>query len=148
MSPVVLSAGSASVSLYEPLNTKVRNQIHLVEFDTVRSDAASLSQGGTVRSWTWASGGWMPSASRSDGLPGVSGFGYRADPVDLAKQIVDEHASTGRKTLYRDDLLAIDPKLDYLAPLDLETLSGVLKHAHGVETRFYEDGTISETTVP
>jgi 3',5'-cyclic AMP phosphodiesterase CpdA len=149
VSPVLLSAGSASVSLYEPLNTQVRNQIHLVEFDTACSDAVQLHLAGTFRSWTWAAGsGWMPSASGTDGLPGRGGFGYRADPADLARQIYDQHASMKRKTLRGVELLATEPRLEYLAPLDLECLAQTLRRDHGVLMRFYDDGTISETTAP
>lgn len=149
ISPIVFSAGSASISLYDPLNTRVRNQIHLVEFETPRSDAAGLHLAGTFRSWTWAAGpGWAPSASGTDGLPGRGGFGFRADPADVARRIVVEHANSARRTLRRDDLLWAEPRLAYLAPLDLSALTAILRRDHGVVLRSYDDGTFSETTAP
>lgn len=149
ISPVLLSAGSASISLYQPLSTRVRNQIHLIEFDTTRSDGANLHLAATFRSWTWASGpGWMLAGSGTDGLPGVGGFGFRVDLADLARQVTEEHAVRGRKTLHGSELLAMEPRLSYLAPIDLTTLSDILRRDHGVALRLYQNGSISETATP
>src|SRR5580704_4645240 len=91
ISPIVFSAASASVLLYPALSTQVRNQVHLIEFDTARSRAVNLHLAGTFESWMWSAGdGWAP-APVGSGLPGQGGFGFRVDLADLARRIADEH---------------------------------------------------------
>jgi hypothetical protein len=126
------------------------HQVHLVEFDTARTEATDLNFGGIVRSWTWASGiGWLPaSSSRSEGLPGVGGFGFRVDPADLAREIVQEHSARTTSRLQAEDLLRMEPRLPYLLPVDLETLQNILWRVHRVKLRLYDDGEISESNAP
>lgn len=145
ISPVVFSAGSASVVLYDALHTQVRNQIHLIEFDTALSSAVNLHLAGRFKSWMWSAGsGWGP-APLGSGLPGHGGFGFRVDLKDLAQQIADEHRRLGRQALRAAELESMEPRLPYLAPIDLSALKDILDRDKGIALRLYSDGTISDT---
>lgn len=146
ISPVIFSAASASVLLYEALATKVRNQVHLIEFDTARSAAVNLHLAGTFESWVWSAGEDWTSAPVGSGLPGRGGFGFRADLTDLAQRIADEHAKLGQRVLRTPELNAMEPRLEYLAPIDLVALKEILQCRQGIRLRLMSDGTVADTT--
>lgn len=148
ISPVVFSAGSASVLLYESLNTRVRNQVHAIVLDTAVSAAARLHLAGTFESWAWSSGVGWGRAPTDTGLPGRGGFGFRVDLNDLADHIAEEHARAGRRTLRHDDLVTSEPRLPYLAPIDLSALREILRRDYSIALRLYDDGSISDSTAP
>lgn len=86
ISPVVFSAGSLCANLYLELQTMARNQFYLISLPY--EDIESLGMVGTVKAWDWASGlGWGPAAGITSGLPSSCAFGFRGDPLILAKKI-------------------------------------------------------------
>ncbi len=146
ISPVIFSAASASVLLYDALSTRVRNQVHLIEFDTARSGAIDLHLAGTFESWVWSKGEDWASAPVGSGLPGRGGFGFRVDLTDLARRIASEHARLGQRVLRTAELDAMEPRLEYLAPIDLVALEEILQCNQGIRLSMMSDGTIAETT--
>ncbi len=146
ISPVLFSAASAGVLIHDPLITRVRNQVHLIEFDTAQTAAIKLHMAARFESWLWAFGtGWQPSPM-GNGLPGRGGFGFRVDLRDLAQRIAAEHFHRGAKVLHGTDLEGIEPRLPYLAPIDIQPLSEILERDHAIRLRQISDGTISDTT--
>lgn len=85
-SAIVFAAGSLCSTLYPELQTVARNQFYLVEIDP--NDCAH-GLVGRIQAWDWASGiGWIRGGDTS-GLPAHFGFGLRADPSLVAKQVAD-----------------------------------------------------------
>lgn len=124
-SPVILSAGSLCAQLFLELQTKARNQFHLVRFSLEEVKARGLV--GTVQSWDWAFGeGWVEAGARS-GLPRFCGFGTRLDPLVLAREIVEVYRE-GLKLW--DDICDRLPAVKYLLPGDLRNIAGSLEEAY------------------
>lgn len=139
-SPVVFSAGSLSAVLYPELQTRARNQFYLVQFPWGRLEELGLEVAGTFRAWDWISAkGWQP-ATPSSGLPGRGGFGYRPEAEAVAAEIAAIIAD--RPFSSWDDLLDKDPRLEFLAPEDLDVLKRRLNRVHSVELVQDEHGEV------
>jgi 3',5'-cyclic AMP phosphodiesterase CpdA len=137
--PVRFAAGSVGVAL--PANaltsslspnpqwsgdTYLRNQFYLLEIAPPGS-VAGLGIAGTFRAWDWLDG-WRP-ATHASMIPGKGGFGFRASGIDLAGWI----AMMRPRDLTWEDLVGHEPRLDYLAPCDMNTLAMALRRGgHGV----------------
>jgi hypothetical protein len=127
-SPVIISSASFSVSLYRDLQTRTRNQFHLIEVaDPADHD---LGLAGIIRSWEWGVGlGWRP-AAESAGLPQQCGFGYRGSPEKLALEIDDTLIAP---KMAWSEVVAQIPAISYILPQDFKTLRQVLKADHSIE---------------
>lgn len=137
--PVRFAAGSVGVALpanvltsaYSPNpkwsgDTYLRNQFYLLEIGAPGS-VSGLDMPGRFRAWDWLDG-WTP-ATHESMIPGNGGFGFRASGLDLASWI----ASMGSRDLTWRDLLREEPRLDHLAPCDMNTLVMTLRRGrHGV----------------
>jgi hypothetical protein len=137
--PVRFAAGSVGVAL--PANvitsayaanpqwtgdTYLRNQFYLLEIERPGM-VDGLEVPGRFRAWDWLDR-WVP-ATQESMIPGAGGFGFRASGLDLARWI----ASMELRDLTWKDLLCEEPRLDHLAPCDMNTLVMTLRRAgHGV----------------
>lgn len=125
--PVRFAAGSfGGVS---PAHTPgIPNQFYLLDVWPDGSCGSALSIAGRFRAWDWVAEGWTP-ARRESGIPGMGGFGYRANGRDLASWALE----LGQRHLNWDDLVKQDPKLEYLAPCDMFAFERSLdRGGHGV----------------
>lgn len=122
--PIVFAAGSLSAILKPPLSSTVKNQFYMMHIPLDYLDEFGLV--GTIRSWEWAPGrGWLPSASQSQ-LPPLCGFGTRANPILLARQIakfVDDR-------MRWSDLCEKMPVIRFLIPQDMEVLRKQLRDSY------------------
>jgi 3',5'-cyclic AMP phosphodiesterase CpdA len=121
-SPVIFASGSFSARLYPELQTRVRNQFHLIDLEGPGSVVGTSGSIGRVRSWEYnTSSGWVqPSAA--EGIPDESGFGYR-DGVENAIPLVSAILDTATERLVRwEDVLVRAPQLRYMLPIDRAAL--------------------------
>jgi hypothetical protein len=128
ISPLVFSAGSLCASLYPELQSRARNQFHLVTIPIARIPALGLV--GTVESWDWASGEGWARAGTTSGLPAICGFGYRGDPILLAQRVA---AQVPQDVKNWSDVRANIPEVDYLIPQDFAAMRLALRTLHGLE---------------
>ncbi len=127
--PIILSAGSLCAVLFKELQTKARNQFHIIYIPI--SKLPDLGLVGRIKSWDWASGsGWEDTANLKSGLPFECGFGDRTKPTLLAKQINDVLEDTW---IYWDDLRKKLPHLDFQMPKDIVTLKSVLEKDYNLD---------------
>jgi hypothetical protein len=121
-SPVVVSAASFSVTLYRDLQTRTKNQFHIIELDEPKVHQLGLA--GTVRSWNWAVGvGWQAAAA-GGGLPHISGFGFRGDPDSLAAGM---DLALTQPTMTWEAMVQAMPNLRYVLPQDFATVQRALR---------------------
>jgi hypothetical protein len=121
-SPVIFSAGSLCAKLYLELQTKARNQFYLISlsYDHVRD----FGLVGTVKAWDWAYGeGWAAAEGVKSGLPSESAFGYRGDPLQIAKRL----STLVVEKMAWDEVRISVPEASYYLPQDLETLERELQ---------------------
>ena len=85
--PVILGCASFSAQVNADAQNKNPNQVHLLTSDPDAAAAAGLSSAGTVRSWTWQVGVGWSKARGLQGLPHLSGFGYRGNAKFLAQKL-------------------------------------------------------------
>jgi 3',5'-cyclic AMP phosphodiesterase CpdA len=137
--PVRFSAGSIGAALPATVLTQalapptywagdiyLRNQFYLLDVATPGS-VPGVGLAGRFRAWDWLDG-WQL-AKRESMIPGEGGFGYRASGVDLADWI----AGLGASDLGWEDLISEDPRLEHLAPCDMNLLVMTLRgRGHGV----------------
>jgi hypothetical protein len=121
-SATVLSAGSFSICLYGELQTRARNQLHLVELVPTSNHCYSLA--GRVRSWQWAAGDGWARATGNSGLPFECGFGCRTSARAVAGAIAK--VAGGKKVAWKAVRAAV-PDLEYLVPLDVTNLKLILR---------------------
>lgn len=115
--PVRLASGSIGANLLGLSGTKVRNQMHVVDFDLAAAKRLGLRVAGTVQSYDWvAEDGWGEPLPES-GLPPRAAFGYRRDGYELARW-VEAQGADGRKTWRWDELIELEPRLAFLADAD------------------------------
>jgi 3',5'-cyclic AMP phosphodiesterase CpdA len=150
--PVRFSAGSAGAALpatvltgppaspdYWAGDIYLRNQFYLLEVEKPGSPAG-VGLAGRFRAWDWLDG-WQP-AKRESMIPGEGGFGYRASGLDLADWIAD----IGPPDLDWGRLVNEDPRLEHLAPCDMNVLVMALRsRGHGVLQN--DNGRIEEVSL-
>lgn len=119
-SAVLFSAGSFAAQLNGVLAQSTKNQFYVIELLT-DDEAHELGLGvaGIFRAWTLSPielSVWVDSG-RNDGLPAVGGFGWRADPYRLARQL-DELAQAEQREITWSKLVDREPRLPFLSPDD------------------------------
>lgn len=144
-SAVLFSAGSFSAALDGVLAQSTKNQFYLVDvLADEAADRVGLGAAGTFRAWSHSPMGeaaWVPSGS-TDGLPARGGFGWRADPSTLAREIAGYLTQRGQDASWAE-LVAHEPRLPYLAPDDLERFVVRLRALNeAFDPRFEAEGTI------
>lgn len=125
-SPIIFSAGSFSAFPSGGLTAEEgRNQFYVLMFpERAELDSSRIGLGGFFRAWDWTvSGGWVPAVLRS-GLPAHGGFGWRADPSLLARELEVEVRRSG--TLNVEQLAALEPRFSYIIPSDLDYVARML----------------------
>lgn len=122
-SPIIFAAGSFSAFLYPDLQTRVRNQFHILDVDAPGTIPGTAGVTGLVQAWEYnAANGWVQPHSE-EGIPDGAGFGYRgstATAASLCEQSVQNHARESFVTL--DVLFAENPALRYMLPTDRSRL--------------------------
>lgn len=125
-SPCVLSVGSFGAKLSPTQTFEARNQFYIVELVAaeLRSDLG-LGCAGTIRAWDWL-GGWQPARDKS-GIPHRSGFGFRSDSLEVAREI--RHVVTTHADPYVtfEGLVESLPRIQYLLPDDLLSVARQLQ---------------------
>lgn len=144
--PVRLAAGSVGINLLPETGTRVRNQMHVIEFSMSAGSSLGLPLVGEVNSFTWQ-GGWAP-ATAGAGLPARVGFGYRRDGQDLARELAGRAATAGSRRVYSWNAIVeqLEPRARYLTPADREELlraivrlgGGVVRDEGGESEDFLE----------
>jgi Calcineurin-like phosphoesterase len=129
--PVRLASGSLGANLLEVSGTKVRNQVHVVEFDLGMAAELGLRMAGHVHSYDWASkGGWGP-AVEGPGLPTRSSFGYRRDGFELASWLARTAREGGKRSWTWAELLDLEPRINFLADCDLNEFFNAVQQLDG-----------------
>lgn len=125
--PVILGCASFSAQINEDAQNKNPNQVHLLICDPDGAKAAGLASCGKVMSWTWQPGvGWRAPVGLQ-GLPHVSGYGYRTsvDPlVDAVDSYLKKHSINVSSW---EQIIQSVPSLTWLIPTDFERLERVMK---------------------
>jgi predicted phosphodiesterase len=125
--PVVLGCASFSAQINEDAQNKNPNQVHLLICDPDGAKADGLTSCGSVMSWTWQPGvGWRTPVGLQ-GLPYISGYGYRTS-IDPLVDAVDAHLTSNGVSLSDwDAVAAIIPGLKRLIPADFERLERAME---------------------
>ncbi len=125
--PVVFAAGSLCAVLKPPVGSRVRNQFYTVSIPLHLIDDFGLV--GIVKAWDWAPGtGWSPAVARAH-LPAVSGFGYRASPMLLARKLA---RVVVEDRMDWNQVQQAAPEVDFLIPQDVEALRYHLENVHQI----------------
>lgn len=145
---VRLACGSVGAQLGPRLGSHVQNQMHVVEFSVENAKELDLSIAGEVRSHSWRPvTGWSAAGER-DGLPAISGFGFRGAPGPLAARLVTHARQLRLPALEREQMLAAEPRLAYLLPADAVKLQTELANTHGCDLDKDMNGVLSRLKLP
>ncbi|WP_082960052.1 metallophosphoesterase [Mycobacterium sp. 852002-53434_SCH5985345] len=130
--PAIFSAASMSAFPLTPSATAgTTNQAYIVTFaDPERLEMLQdIGVGGRFIALDWApTKGWKFATSSNEfTLPGRGGFGWRADPRTLATSIAREMTRTNVTSISREELLALEPRLDFLSPTGINMLADKLE---------------------
>lgn len=125
-SPFVMAAGSFSAVLYPKLQTVARNQFYLLEIPLNNP----LGLVGTIKAWDWTTAGWIPATRQGSGLPAESKFGCRDSAQNLARRI--NMALGAQSTEKWSAILQSVPEVEFLLPVDFDTLKNVLKQRYKI----------------
>lgn len=138
--PIIFSAGSLCGFLQPEINTLVKNQFYLIEFDLDAIKRYGFV--GKFRAWDWAHGqGWI-SASNNSGLPASGGFGLRAQIDLLSDEVAWLIDGAGKKEW--EEVIKSIPKLQYLTPGDLDILEIHLNKRHSIKVIKSSEGLIMQ----
>jgi len=123
---VVFSAGSLAVNLGgSEFADYASHQFYIIDFEeNAESSSGPLELAGQIRAWTRFRKTWEI-AARTDGFPGVSGFGFRPQMHALIDKI--EQALKVKNILNSDDLNSIEPALKFMSYTDTERFVGLLR---------------------
>ncbi|WP_081912874.1 metallophosphoesterase family protein [Mycolicibacterium neoaurum] len=142
-SPVILAAGSFSAMLYPELQSRVRNQFHLVNLEAPGNVPGTSGIIGSVRSWEYTpSTGWARPISQ-EGIPDGSGFGFRGAVDDVAERVAAYVKASPERYVVFEDVISANPELRYLIPRDRRQVIERLA-AHGVSV----SPTVNNYSVP
>lgn len=137
--PIVLSSGSIAAKTYRVRGGHPRNQVHHIAIDRARTAANGVNLLGEVRSWTWTPEVGWGRASKSDGLPYLSGFGFRTDLTALRDKITSVIATLPGRLAKWAVLQSVEPSMRFLSPEDFEGLLAMLR-GKGVSVQYDNDG--------
>ncbi len=141
--PVVFSAGSLCANLYPNLQTRARNQFHIVEFPISKLDEIGLGIAGCIYSWDWCAGiGWVKAEFRS-GLPYIGYFGYRSPISSVARDIVNILSASSDPFMKWSEVLIQKPQFRYLVPNDLLALINILEKSN-ISITWNSNGSVIE----
>jgi hypothetical protein len=126
-SPIVFGAASVGGKLWDPLNTVVRNQFHVIEFELEPVPGLARLRG-SIESYMWGFGvGWQVASRRNCGLPGLTGFGVPVDHRVLAYSVAQHlHRFALQFANWRDVAEAL-PAILYQTPADFERFEECLE---------------------
>lgn len=143
--PVRFSAGSLGCSLLPEIGTAARNQFYMLTFDVDEMDALDLVGAGRFRAWDWIPTVGARPATRPElsGLPHRGGFGFRRDGHELASLCRALAARRSSDRLSWAELVDHQPRLRYLAPVDLIAMANDIE-LDGGRVLLAADGTIDE----
>lgn len=124
--PVILASGSFAAMLYPELQARVRNQFHILELEAPGSVPDTSGVIGTVESWEYSpSAGWTAPVSQ-EGIPDGSGFGFRGNAQDAAKEVAGFVRASPETFVTLRDVIEALPKIRYLTPRDRKQILGAL----------------------
>lgn len=125
--PVVLGSASFSAQVNRDAQNKNPNQVHLLITDPAGAAEEGLTYAGSVHSWTWQAGVGWSKARGTQGLPYVTGFGYKASIEVLAKKLEETLTVEKRNHLSWSDALGAVPSIGRLVPTDFHSFREALK---------------------
>ncbi|HEX6572963.1 MAG TPA: metallophosphoesterase [Steroidobacteraceae bacterium] len=144
--PVRFSAGSVSCALLPDIGIAARNQFYMLEFDIRDIASLDLPGGGRFVAWDWIPTLGVRKPTTRWALPHRGGFGYRRTGHELARRCQEIADHTGHGWLAWSQLIAAEPRMAYVAPVDLRAMAIELERAGGA-VLFGDDGTIDEVHV-
>jgi hypothetical protein len=141
--PVVLGSASFSAQVNADAQNKNPNQVHLLATDPEGAKSSGLTYAGTVMSWTWQVGvGWRK-AQGTQGLPYISGFGYKSSVTILAEQIETHLQTVLQSHISWGEAVRIVPSLLRLVPSDFRLFRQALSKL-GLTILSDEDGDFAQ----
>jgi calcineurin-like phosphoesterase family protein len=139
-SPVIFSAGSLCAILHPAIQSNARNQFYVITFPLTKLKTLGLGLAGTFESWDWLSGhGWVRAGIRS-GLPAFGGFGNREDVTAMSSSVASVVTESTEPWLEWSQIMIQFPRLEFLLPVNLETLIQRLKSSHRLTITRDDDG--------
>jgi hypothetical protein len=144
--PVRFSAGSVSCALLPDIGIAARNQFYMLEFAVDHIEALDLPGAGRFVAWDWIPTLGVRKPTSPWALPHRGGFGYRRTGHELARRCIEIAENDGRRRLEWDRLVAVEPRMAFVAPVDLRAMAIELERAGGAAL-FGDDGTIEEVQV-
>lgn len=147
-SPTIFSAGSFAAKQYPEIQDIARCEFYLMDL-VVPETMQSGSVKGKISVWQWSYGnGWMR-GKNGNGLGHGAAFGSRLDVDELAIDIAEKlKVSKLGQRINWEDVLRIEPKIEYLTPSDAKRFIDRLSKRHNIECLRDEVGEISELQVP
>ncbi len=132
--PVRLASGSIGADLLGESGTRVRNQMHVIDFDGSAINLG-LFLAGTVRTFEWDPGvGWVDPGATSV-LPAQSSFGYRRDGMELASWVLAQARQRNQRTWTWQEVIEAEPRCAFLADCDRSRFdAGVRRLGGGVQS--------------
>ena len=141
--PIIFSAGSLCAKLYAEQQARARNQFYVIEFPYGNFSNLGLGIAGRFWSWDWIPGeGWQVADKRS-GLPGLGGFGYRAE-ISVEAQNIHKLLVKNKPILDWEYILEKIPKLEFLSPKDINLLVETLENKHKLKIQISNNGAIKQ----
>jgi hypothetical protein len=136
--PARLASGSIGANLLADSGVRVRNQLHIVDFD-LGAQAMGLMIAGDVTSYDWEPGeGWVEAGPRS-GLPFHTSFGYRRDGSELAAWLLAEARGRDQRVWTWQQIVELEPRARFLTDFDRSAFfDGVRRLEGGVSEEVEE----------
>ena len=104
------------------MQTRVRNQFHILDLQDAGQEAGTAGLVGTIRSWEYSySTGWCRPIS-TEGIPDQAGFGYRGSLEDALEQLQEVVHDSNERFITFEDVVKIHPALRFLLPADRHQL--------------------------
>jgi predicted MPP superfamily phosphohydrolase len=141
--PVVLGSASFSAQVNRDAQNKNPNQVHLLITDPAGAAQEGLTYAGSVLSWTWQAGVGWSKAQGAQGLPHVTGFGYKASIDVLAQKLDDQLTADSRNHLSWNDAVGAVPSISRLVPTDFRSFREALRKL-GLTILSDEDGAYAQ----
>jgi len=147
-SPIIFSAGSFAAKLYPQIQDIARCEFYIMDL-IVPDVMTSGSVKGKISVWQWSFGNGWKRGKKGNGLGFSAAFGSRLDVDDLASETAKKLklANSGKRISWQD-VVSIEPKIEYLSPDDAKRFYERLSKRHGVEALHNDSGEILELQVP
>nr|WP_254803934.1 metallophosphoesterase [Methylobacterium sp.]USU34558.1 metallophosphoesterase [Methylobacterium sp.] len=128
-SSVIFSAGSVSASLIAPYSSEATNQFYVIEVEQNDQITKGWSPCGTVRAWHWANRRQWVKSNLSQAIAYGTGFGCRALPADLARDIVQAFHATGKVYLTGADIYGLVPHTKFVTKEHMNQVLSAIRNS-------------------